>query len=226
MREASKTNKIRPPHFTSSYFSGSVLDIGAGPDIVCPHARAFDQVHGDANKIDEYFAAESFDTVHSSHSLEHMLDPADALNRWWSLVKPNGFLIIVVPDEYLYEQNIWPSFFSPDHHSTFRLHKSFGATPVSYDIGQLCRELPQAHVISETLQDQGYSYDLIWPAKSIPKRLHKGLRLINSVLKRTMKFDHPVRHLFHKYLVAKGYPVDQLVGDALAQIEVVVQKVA
>ena len=102
------------------------------------------------------------------------------------------------------------------------------ALPISfsYDIGQLCRELPQAHVISETLQDQGYSYDLIWPAKSIPKRLHKGLRLINSVLKRTMKFDHPVRHLFHKYLVAKGYPVDQLVGDALAQIEVVVQKVA
>jgi hypothetical protein len=48
--------------------------------------------------------------------------------------------------------------------------------------------------------------------------------LINSVLKRTLPFQHPIRHQFHKWLVTHGYPVDQLVGDALAQIEVVVQK--
>lgn len=226
MREASKTNKIRPSHFASSYLSGRVLDIGAGPDLVCPHAVPFDQEHGDANKIDQYFEAESFDTVHSSHSLEHMLDPVDALHRWWSLVKTGGFLIIVVPDEYLYEQNMWPSFFSPEHYSSFRLNKENGATPVSYDIGQLCRELPQASVISEAVQDHGYSYDLIWPGHTKPKRPHKGLRLVNSVLKRTLHFHHPIRHQFHRFLVTRGYPVDQLVGDALAQIEMVIQKTA
>ena len=96
MQEASKTNKFRPSHFASTYLSGRVLDIGAGPDLVCPHALAFDQEHGDANKIDEYFEAGSFDTVHSSHSLEHMLDPVQALHLWWSLVKSGGFLIVVV----------------------------------------------------------------------------------------------------------------------------------
>ena len=74
------------------------------------------------------------------------------------------------------------------------------------------------------VQDYGYAYDLIWPGNAIPKRPHKGLRLINSVLKRTLPFQHPIRHQFHKWLVTHGYPVDQLVGDALAQIEVVVQK--
>ena len=190
MQEASKTNKFRPSHFASTYLSGRVLDIGAGPDLVCPHAQAFDQEHGDANKIDAYFEAESFDTVHSNHSLEHMLDPVQALHRWWSLVKSGGFMIVVVPDEYLYEQNMWPSFFSPEHYSSY-----------------------------------GYSYDLIWPGNATPKRPHKGLRLINSVLKRTLPFQHPIRHQFHKWLVTHGYPVDQLVGDALAQIEVVVQKI-
>ena len=226
MQEASKTNKFRPSHFASTYLSGRVLDIGAGPDLVCPHALAFDQEHGDANKIDEYFEAESFDTVHSSHSLEHMLDPFQALHRWWSLVKSGGFLIVVVPDEYLYEQNMWPSFFSPEHYSSFRLHKETGSTPFSYDIGQLCRGLKHANVISEVVQDYGYAYDLIWPGNATPKRPHKGLRLINSVLKRTLPFQHPIRHQFHKWLVTHGYPVDQLVGDALAQIEVVVQKTA
>jgi len=46
MREASKTNQFRPPHFASTYLSGRVLDIGAGPDLVCPYP--VDQLVGDA----------------------------------------------------------------------------------------------------------------------------------------------------------------------------------
>lgn len=97
---------------------------------------------------------------------------------------------------------------------------------MSYDIGQLCRGLARAKVISEVVQDYGYAYDLTWPGNATPKRPHKGLRLINSVLKRTLPFHHPIRHQFHKWLVIHGYPVDQLVGDGLAQIEVIVQKTA
>ena len=37
--------------------------------------------------------------MYSSHCLEHMHDPVDALARWWRLVMSSGFLIIVVPDE-------------------------------------------------------------------------------------------------------------------------------
>lgn len=224
MREASKTNKIRSGQFAEQYLQGAVLDIGAGGDLVCPWASEFDQQHGDANNIASYFELESFDTVHSSHSLEHMLDPVHALKQWWSLVKPGGFLIVVVPDEYLYEQNMWPSFFSSEHHCSFRLNKEVGRTPVSYDIGKLCRTLPGAIIVSEQVQDQGFRYELIWSGDQKPKRLHKGLRLINSVLKRTFDFDHPVRFRFHQWLVGNGYPVDQLVGNALAQIEMIVRK--
>ena len=123
MNESSKTNALRGSEFHEQYFMGKVLDIGAGNDPVNTHAVIFDQQHGDANHIDNYFEAESFDTVHSSHCLEHMRDPVMALQKWWSLVKSQGFLITVVPDEDLYEQGIWPSFFNHDHVSTFQIGK-------------------------------------------------------------------------------------------------------
>lgn len=82
MREAFDTNNLTSYHFASSYLSVQVLNISAGPDFVWPNAVPFDQEHGDAKKIDQYFEAESFDTVHNSHSLEHMIDPlVDALHR-------------------------------------------------------------------------------------------------------------------------------------------------
>src|SRR4051794_20067410 len=109
MYEASKTREIRGEDFTRIYFSGSVLDIGCGPDLVVPHAKPFDFEHGDANRILDFLAPESFDCVHSSHCLEHMREPPVALAQWWALVRPSGYLIIVVPDEDLYEQGVWPS---------------------------------------------------------------------------------------------------------------------
>ena len=114
-REASKTNQFRGKDFAGLYLQGHVLDVGAGGDLVCPWAQGFDMENGDANVIHRYFEPGSFDAVHSSHCLEHMLDPPSALRNWWSLVKPGGFMILVVPDEDLYEQGIWPSAFNHDH---------------------------------------------------------------------------------------------------------------
>src|SRR4051794_2701011 len=111
MHEASKTNVLRSRDFPEKFLRGRVLDIGAGSDLVCSWAECFDKGNGDANTIDKYFEPNTFDCVHSSHCLEHMIDPVSALASWWSILKPGGFLIIVVPDEDLYEQRIWPSLF-------------------------------------------------------------------------------------------------------------------
>jgi hypothetical protein len=79
MQEAEKTNKIRGPEFIETYFSGRVIDIGSGSSLVVPDAEPFDVPQDDANRIDEVRPVASYDCVHSSHSLEHMIDPVDAL---------------------------------------------------------------------------------------------------------------------------------------------------
>ena len=73
MKESSKTRLVRGPHFDKIYFFRTVLDINYGNDHVLPHAQAFDQQHGDAHKILNYLKPNSFDTVHSSHYLEHII---------------------------------------------------------------------------------------------------------------------------------------------------------
>jgi hypothetical protein len=55
MFEAKKTNLFRGDIFAETFLRGKVLDIGAGADLVCSHAQAFDLKHGDANYVDDYF---------------------------------------------------------------------------------------------------------------------------------------------------------------------------
>lgn len=225
MKEASKTNAIRPIDFAARYLDGTVLDIGAGDDPICAHAQIFDQQHGDANHIDRYFAPGSFDTVHSSHSLEHMVDPVAALAHWWILVKPKGHLILVVPDEDLYEQGLWPSFFNDDHKSSFRLGKEIGLSPVSFDIGRLCMALPQSEVLSATVQDHHLDRRSLLPAGTKAKRLRHPLKLLASIVKRINPAGSDAMSTgFGRWLVRRGYPIDQTNKNALAQIEVIVKK--
>jgi SAM-dependent methyltransferase len=184
MNEASKTNAIRSDEFKRRFFAGRVLDIGCGQDPVTPDAVRFDRADGDAQRILDYLAAESFDCVHSSHCLEHMADVPGALNQWWALVKPGGYLVIVVPDEDLYEQRHWPSLFNADHKATFRIFRDASWSPVSYDIVDLVRRLPDAVLIEVEIHDHGFD-GALW---------------------------------------MRTPPIDQTLGAALAQIQIVAQK--
>lgn len=112
-----------------------MLDIGAGPDPVTPECVSFDIEDGDANHMLEYFKIETFDTVYSSHCLEHMHDAIACLGEWWSLVKKGGYMVTVVPHEDLYEQRVWPSVFNEDHKWTFRASGNASWSPVSINIG-------------------------------------------------------------------------------------------
>src|SRR6185437_7927510 len=158
--EASKTRAIRGPEFEKRFLGGRVIDIGCGPDLVVPHAEAFDLQHGDAQRIASQRPIGAYDAVHSSHCLEHMRDVPAALEQWWSLVRPGGYLVLVVPDEDLYEQGAWPSLFNTDHKATFRFRKRSSWSPVSFDLEELVKGLPEAEVISCERPDYGYDHSL------------------------------------------------------------------
>jgi len=97
---------------------------------------------------------ETFDFLHSSHCLEHMVDVRVALKNWVRIIKPGGYLIITVPDEDLYEAGNWPSKFNSDHKHTFTIYKSESWSPVSQNITTLIEELAEDGHKVERLQLQ------------------------------------------------------------------------
>lgn len=140
-------------------FVGNGLDIGCGKDPVIEMCDKwdYDLGNGDA-QVMEGVANESYDWVYSSHCLEHLVDPKAGLLRWWELVRPGGKLIVVVPDEDLYEQGIWPSIFNVDHKWTFRLLGDDSWSPVSVRFDQLIMDIPNSHVLSINRFDTNYDY--------------------------------------------------------------------
>jgi len=236
MNEAAKTNRIRGEEFKLRYLSGRVIDIGCGKDLVVPDAIPFDLPQGDAERVLDYFEPESFDCVHSSHCLEHMENVKVTLGNWWGLVKPGGYLVIVVPDEDLYEQGIWPSIFNSDHKATFNLGKLKSWSPVSYDIQALVGALPDAEIIEARLQDEGYDRRLIQRTRWGQFLFSLGLlrqRAFGRMLRSRRLPDYRLRILIrrvnlalHRIEVALGKwePTDQTRGAAVAQIQVVAQK--
>lgn len=226
MFESEKTRLVRGEEFHKTYFQGNVLDIGCGFDLVVEGATPFDKEHGDANYMLNYFPPESFDTVHSSHTLEHLHRPIEALQEWWQLVRPGGYLIVIVPDEDLYEQGVWPSRFNRDHKFTFRLNDHSSWSPVSINLLSLAQQLPQGKVLNCELQDQGYNYAMrnMAPSSNWDKFTQFSMmEFIENLNKRelvTLPLLEEVNNLFF----SMGAAVDQTLVGALAQIQVVVQK--
>jgi SAM-dependent methyltransferase len=224
VNEASKTRAVRESDFYSRYMTDSVLDIGCGPDLVVPHATPFDQEDGDANEILNYFQPESFSCVHSSHCLEHMKNPQKSMADWWTLVKPGGYLITVVPDEHLYEQGYWPSLFNSDHKSMFRLDGTSKHPKVSFNINDLASSLPGATIVSAQRQDSHYCH---WRAL-IPFHAFKPVRNICSRVRGWLLAKGMIDSIFDQSLtrlaLLLNVPMDQTLGKALAQIEVIAQK--
>lgn len=153
--------------YTTRYFVGNGIDIGAGPDPIGEYYRLFplmgpvkawDLADGDAMHMASE-ADNSYDFVHSSHCLEHMVDPHVALRNWIRLCRPGGHVIILVPDEDLYEQGVWPSTFNPDHKWTFTLGKQASWSPKSVNIFDLLTPvLPEVAVLRVELLDSGFIY--------------------------------------------------------------------
>jgi len=219
MDETSKTKAIWTS-FESSIITGKGIDIGCGPDPICPDARRFDVEDGDANDILSY-VSDTFDFVYSSHCLEHMRDPKKALLDWWTLVKPSGHLFLIVPDEDLYEQGVFPSRFNPDHKATFTIAKAKSWSTVSINVLDLISALPDSQIISIALQDHAYDRTKAWRGTIKPARLTRLMLKAYRMLKRLL----PVRVQALEVVEAQFSPVDQtMLPDVLAQIQCIVRK--
>lgn len=117
-----RSRRVREGFF-KKYLTGKGLDIGFGGDLVVPNARGWDFEHGDAQylvSLDD----EQFDFVYSSHTLEHMPNPALALKNWYRVLRKGGFLILYIPHRELYEKKkTLPSRFNPAHTCFFLIDK-------------------------------------------------------------------------------------------------------
>lgn len=222
MNESTKTKRVRPNDFTTIFLTGRVIDIGAGDDLVCPWAEGFDIADGDANHVTRYRQELAYDAVHSSHCLEHMHDPASALHDWWRLLKPGGWLILVIPEESLYEQRHWPSLFNGGHKWTFRLGGESTWSPRSIEINSLVATLPNCAIESIRVQRQGYDDRLKddGTRKALPAMASRLLIRLD----RFGAVGHWLRTGLFQVLFRLGYAVDQTLGNALAQIEVIARK--
>ena len=219
MNEATKS-KAYWGELEQAVLSGKGIDIGCGPDPVSPMAGRFDLEDGDANRITEY-VKEQFDYVFSSHCLEHMHKPHEALLEWWQLVKPGGFLFFIVPDEDLYEQGVFPSRFNADHKATFTICKTKSWSPVSYNVFEIANNLPNSKIIKLALQDHGYDREKYKNGMGKIPIHKKFLFKCHNYIKKNIDITFPII----EKEIQKYFGFDQTrYSAALAQIECIVQK--
>lgn len=158
--------RLRSGHF-ERYLVGRGLDVGCGTDrLVAPRARVdgWDLSDGDAQKL-EGVPNEAYDFLYSSHCLEHLRSIESALANWIRVLKPGGYLYVVVPDYSLYEKEEFPSRFNGDHKHTFSLHlpRQKVGRPTHWnlrgDVEPLLRGLG-AELLETALEDDNYDYGL------------------------------------------------------------------
>lgn len=171
MKECSKSiaRRLASSNFINYYFVGDGLDIGGKPDPLCLYTglfcqmksvRTWDWEDGDAQFL-ESLEDETYDFIHSSHCLEHMVDPYQALANWFRVLKPGGHLIVTIPEEDMYEQGVFPSTFNLDHKWTYTIFKNESWSPKSVNVIDLVRSLgDRADIIKLEQLTATYRFDL------------------------------------------------------------------
>ncbi len=144
--------RMHDPKFASHYFVGHGLDVGGAPDPLSAFQPFFPLMTGcdtwDLPHSDGQFLAsvadETYDFLHSSHCLEHLVDPVVSLANWLRVLKPGGHMVVTVPDEDMYEQGVFPSTFNDDHKWTFTVFKAKSWSDRSLNVVDLVRCLGSA----------------------------------------------------------------------------------
>lgn len=146
------------------YLRGNGIDIGCGKDIlqivdgnVIPYDKLHHSVEHEAQTMGEMQDG-SMDFAYSSNCLEHIDNPVEALRSWIRIVKPGGIIFFTVPDETLYEHDIWPSTFNKTHQWSFTMKRG-SKLPKSIHI-QSWLEQFDAEVLSVKIADTGYDHSL------------------------------------------------------------------
>jgi len=170
MNETSKALAMRRRRGDfARYLHGKGIDIGAGPDpLRVPRGSVtrWDTAQGDAQYM-AGIADESFDFVYSSHCLEHLRSVQEASRNWARILRPGGYLYLVVPDFELYEKRAWPPRFNQTHRHTFSLEftrEHVGRSNhwhVYEDLAPVVGRLG-IRILARILEADGYDYAEAW----------------------------------------------------------------
>ena len=160
--------RLSDSRFITRYFVGDGIDIGAGSDSLSNYREFFpgmgtvqdwDLPDGDAQLM-ESVPDRSYNWIHSSHCLEHMRDPVEAMRNWSRILKYGGHMILLVPDEDLYEQSVFPSRFNGDHKTTWTIQKDSSWSPVSVSCTSFLANFPELEILKLELLDASYRYSV------------------------------------------------------------------
>lgn len=108
----SEAAKVRDLPNVMKYIMGNILDIGCGPDKITPDAvgvdgRKLEGVDFVTDRIMDLYSDISnnrdrlpylYDTVFSSHFLEHIPNQYHAIWEWRRLLQHGGHLVLYLPD--------------------------------------------------------------------------------------------------------------------------------
>jgi SAM-dependent methyltransferase len=170
VQETSKAimRRMHDWRFSCRYFIGTGIDIGSGGDSLSKYSGFFPLMHkvydwdlpqGDAHYM-QGVDDNSMDFVHSSHCLEHMYDPKLAVNNWIRILRPGGHMVLLVPDEDLYEQGHWPSIYNLDHKTTWTIHKSHTWSPTGVNCTEFFSQFKQIRILKIELLDATFDYKI------------------------------------------------------------------
>lgn len=160
IKETSKAKERRKAEgFFERYFAGRGVDVGYGGDLVTPNCRGWDVEDGDAHDL-AGIGDTTFDFVYSSHILEHLENPARALQNWWRVLKPGGYLILYVPERDLFERKkSLPSDISLDHKHFFLLDRD--DPPDTIELIPLLKDnLQGIEIVYQRICSAGYDANL------------------------------------------------------------------
>lgn len=175
MRETSKAHIRRMKEADAGLFPwreifvGDGVDVGSGDDPLTkhlPNVTTFD-LPRDANKLDEYFAPETFAWCHGSNVAEHLHDPHASLVRWMKIIKPGGYLCITVPEAILYGDMLWKKGprYNDDHKATFSLFLKGSPAPKHYHVPTwvpVFEKEAGAKCLLQRLVDTKYDYSIMF----------------------------------------------------------------
>ncbi len=155
--ETSKAKARREKEdFFEKFCRGKGLDIGYGGDLLTPNCIGWDFEHGDAQYL-EIIQDSQFDFVYSSHTLEHMVSPRIALKNWWRVIKPGGYLILYLPDVFLYEKkSTLPSSWNLDHKHFFSIDKDISPDTIGV-IPLIQRTLLNVEIVDKKVCGEGHT---------------------------------------------------------------------
>lgn len=126
----SETAKVREMPHVMQHIRGRVLDYGCGGDKINSKAIGLDGrdmpgvnlICADLEDPTEEIARvliHSFDTVYSSHFLEHCREPFNVVSMWYQFLMPGGTLVLYLPDGRHYSNEGNPEHMQDINHDNF-----------------------------------------------------------------------------------------------------------